>query len=167
MPRIALLSDTHSFLDPGVAPHIQSCDEVWHAGDIGSLAVTDALQSIKPLKAVFGNIDHKEIQGQFPEDLAFDCGGVKVLMTHIGGNPPKYNQRTLKLLREHTPGLFICGHSHILKVGRDKDRNMWCLNPGAAGNHGLHHMKTLVRFTLERGQLSALEVVELGVRGKG
>ena len=164
--KIGLLSDTHSYLDPKVFVHFRECDEIWHAGDIGDLTITSALESFKPLKAVFGNIDNKELQSKYPEDLRFNCEGVNVFITHIGGTPPKYNPRVRPLLSERPPDLFICGHSHILSIKRDPNlNNMLFVNPGAAGNHGLHRIKTLVRFSVEAKKISHMEVIELGKRG--
>ena len=129
--KIGLLSDTHSYLDPKVLDYFAACDEIWHAGDIGSTEVANKLADFKPLKAVFGNIDDRSIQDRFPEDLWFDCEGLAIWMTHIGGAPPNYNPRIVKKLKEKTPDIFICGHSHILRVKRDpKKNNMLYLNPG-------------------------------------
>lgn len=165
--KIGLLSDTHSYLDPKVFHYFESCDEVWHAGDIGAAEVVDALEKFKPLRAVYGNIDTKDLQIRFPEDLRFTCEGVDIFITHIAGKPPSYNARVKKLLREHTPQIFICGHSHILGITRDPGfNNMLFVNPGAAGNHGFHRMKTLVRFELLGGQIKNMEVIELGKRGE-
>lgn len=164
--KIGLLSDTHSYLDAKVFTHFRDCDEIWHAGDIGDSTVITQLESFKPLKAVFGNIDSKELQAKYPEDLRFMCEGVKVHITHIGGTPPKYNQRVKPMLYKHTPDIFICGHSHILCIKRDPNlNNMLFVNPGAAGNHGFHRMKTLVRFNIEGTKISNMEVIELGKRG--
>lgn len=164
--QIGLLSDTHSYLDPKVLEHFRNCDEIWHAGDIGDAQVTDQLMRAKPLKAVYGNIDSMEQRSAWPEDLCWTVEGVRVLMTHIGGTPPRYNPRVRKLLDELTPQLFICGHSHVLKIGRDATHNnMLFVNPGAAGNHGFHAMKTLVRFRILSGEIREMEVIELGKRG--
>jgi putative phosphoesterase len=164
--KIGLLSDTHSYLDPKVLEHFSKCDQIWHAGDIGDPGVLTELQSIKPVKAVFGNIDDKDMQVQWPENYRVDIEGMSILMTHIGGTPPRYNPRVKKLLAEKTPGLFICGHSHILKIGRDPAlNNMLFVNPGAAGNHGFHHMKTILRFEILEGEVRNMEVIELGKRG--
>lgn len=162
--RIGLISDTHSFIDPNWEKYFESCDEIWHAGDIGSLTVTDHLKSLKPLRAVFGNIDHKDIRAEFPETLVFNCEGVKVLMIHIGGYPDKYDGFARTLIMEEQPGLFICGHSHILRVIYDKKYKMLTMNPGAAGIHGFHKVKTIIRFTILEGRISDAEVVELGSR---
>ena len=162
---IGILSDTHSYLDPKVFVHFKNADEIWHAGDIGDASVIRELQNFKPVRAVYGNIDDKTIQAEFPEDLWFDCEGFKIWMTHIGGAPPNYNPRVKKILKDNTPGIFICGHSHILRIKKDPLHNLLYLNPGAAGNHGFHLMKTLVRFELVRKEIRKMEVIELGKRG--
>jgi len=163
---IGLLSDTHSFLDEKVMHYFRDCDEIWHAGDIGEVAVTNALKKFKPLRAVYGNIDDKETKLLFPEDLRFTCEGFDIWMTHIGGTPPRYNPRVKKILKENAPEIFICGHSHILRINRDPQfDNMLFLNPGAAGNQGFHSMKTLVRFELASHTIKKMEVIELGKRG--
>jgi uncharacterized protein len=166
MTRIGLISDTHSYFDPAIAQHFRDCDEIWHAGDIGDITVINQLAEIKPVKAVFGNIDDKSVQTQFPEDLWMEIEGFSIWMTHIGGVPPNYNPRIKKILKEKTPDIFICGHSHILKIIRDKERNLLFINPGAAGQHGFHHMRTVVRFDLHQKEIKNMEVVELGKRGK-
>ncbi|MEJ7644000.1 MAG: metallophosphoesterase family protein [Chryseolinea sp.] len=163
---IGLLSDTHGYLDEKIFGHFKDCDEVWHAGDIGSLALLDALKAFKPLRAVYGNIDDKTIVARVPEDLYFDCEGVKIFITHIGGKPPTYNPRVKKLLLHSNPDLFICGHSHMLQVKRDAMlNNMLFVNPGAAGNHGFHVMKTLIRFEIAESTIKNMEAIELGKRG--
>ena len=163
---IGLLSDTHGYLDEKIFTHFKDCDEVWHAGDIGSLALLEAMEAFKPLRAVYGNIDDKSIQARIPEDLIFNCEGLKIFVTHIGGKPPTYNPRVKKLLLQSKPGLFICGHSHMLQVRRDATLdNMLFVNPGAAGNHGFHAMKTLIRFEILDKKIRNMEVVELGKRG--
>ncbi len=163
--KIGLLSDTHSHLDPKIFDHFKDCDEIWHAGDIGDPAVVDSLEKFKPLRAVFGNIDDKNLQARFPEDLWFDCEGTKIWMTHIGGKPPNYNPRVKKGLREKIPDIFICGHSHILQVKKDEILNMLYINPGAAGNHGLHSIKTIIRMEIVQSKVKKMEVIELGKRG--
>ncbi len=160
MKKIGLLSDTHGFVDPAVKKHFADCDEIWHAGDIGSFEVTEELSSFKPLRAVYGNIDTPEMRRAFPENNCFELEGVKVLMTHIAGYPGKYNPRVQGLIQEHKPKLFVCGHSHILKVMPDKRFNLLHMNPGAIGNHGFHKVKTMLRFTLEKGTIKDLEVIE-------
>lgn len=163
--KIGLLSDTHGYLDPKIFDYIASCDEIWHAGDIGSTELADALENFKPLKAVYGNIDDMTMQRRFPEDLWFHCEGLFVLLTHIAGSPPRYNPRIKKLLKERSPDILICGHSHILKVMRDKTNNLLYLNPGAAGKHGFHAVKTLLRFDIAGGKISNMQAVDLGKRG--
>jgi len=164
---VGLISDTHSFLDPKVFDYFKNVDEIWHAGDIGDAAVADDLEKFKPLRAVFGNIDDKSMQVRFPEDLWFDCEGLKIWMTHIGGAPPNYNPRIKRILKERAPDVFICGHSHILRIKKDPAyNNMFYLNPGAAGNHGFHLIKTLVRFEVVRKEIKKMEVIELGKRGQ-
>ena len=168
MKKIGLLSDTHSFLDERIFQYFAECDEVWHAGDFGSMAVIDRLRAFKPLRGVYGNIDNTLIQAEMPLDLRFECEGVPVFMTHIGGYPGRYNPRVRKILMENPPrdGLFICGHSHILKAMPDRQLGFLHLNPGAGGNEGWHTVKTLMRFVLEGGRIRELEVIELGGRGK-
>jgi putative phosphoesterase len=164
--KIGLLSDTHGFLDSKACEHFKDCDEVWHAGDIGDIKIAEALERSKPLRAVFGNIDNKELQAKFPEDQFFRCEEFSVWMTHIGGVPPKYNSRVKKILKENPPDIFICGHSHILRIAKDVQHNdLLYINPGAAGNHGLHHTRTVVRFELTGREIKNMEVVELGRRG--
>lgn len=166
MIKVGLISDTHSFLDPKVKPSFDDRDEIWHAGDIGTNALTDELAAWKPLKAVYGNIDGHELRAEFPEDLIFTVEGLKVLITHIGGYPGHYSPRARKLIEEHMPDIFICGHSHILRVMRDpKYNNMLVMNPGAAGVQGFHKMKTLLRFDLDNGKILNVAAVELGKRG--
>lgn len=165
MKRIGLISDTHSALDETVFDYFEECDEIWHAGDIGHPSVADRLAAFRPLRAVYGNIDEPSLRHRFPEDLRFELEGVSVFMTHIGGYPGRYSQRVRELLRAQPPGLFICGHSHILKVMPDKKLGLLHINPGAAGYQGFHKVRTIVRFSLEAGRVSELQVVELGPRG--
>lgn len=166
MKRIGLLSDTHSFLDDKVFTYFAECDEIWHAGDIGSAEVADKLEAFKPLRAVYGNIDDKAMQLRFPLDLFFNCEGVDVFITHIGGYPGRYTKRVGDLIKTRRPSLYICGHSHILKVIPDPKYDLLHVNPGACGNEGFHQVKTLVRFSLDAGQIKDLEVIELGRRGR-
>ena len=164
--KIGLISDTHGFLDPRVLDHFRECDEIWHAGDIGTPQVADALASSKPLRAVYGNVDDKTLQARFPEDLHFTCEGLSVWITHIGGAPPRYNSRVKKVLASEVPDIFVCGHSHILRVGRDAVLGgMLYLNPGAAGNQGFHPIRTLLRFEVVGKEVHKMEVIELGRRG--
>lgn len=161
MKKIGLLSDTHSYLDKRVFEHFESCDEIWHAGDIGDFKVADELADFKPFRAVFGNIDEPLIRRQYPENMRFELEGVDVWMTHIGGYPGKYVPRIKKKILMHPPKLFICGHSHILKVQFDPKLKLLHLNPGAAGKQGWHTVQTLMRFNLEKGEIKNLEVIEL------
>lgn len=159
--KIGLLSDTHGDLDPKVESFFKDCDEVWHCGDIGSTEVADRLAESFHLRAVYGNIDGWELRRMFPGRLLFECGGVKVLMTHIGGYPGHYDTGILELLYRECPKLFVCGHSHILKVMYDKTLNCLHINPGAAGRYGFHKVRTAVRFAIEDGNIKDLEVLEL------
>lgn len=161
MHKIGLISDTHGFLPPGVPAFFESCDEIWHAGDIGTIELAKRLAEIKPLRAVYGNIDGTEIRQQFPEYLVFQIEKVTVLMMHIGGYPGGYNSKALSLIRLEKPGLFITGHSHILKVMYDKKYSLLHINPGAAGNYGWHRVKTYVRFAIEGKTIKDLEIAEL------
>ena len=164
--KIGLLSDTHSHLDPKVFEYFKECDELWHAGDIGDAVTVNELEKFKPLRAVYGNIDDQAMQVRFPEDLWFSCEGITIWMTHIGGAPPNYNPRIKKMLKDRIPDIFICGHSHILRIKKDRTyKNMLYLNPGAAGNHGFHLIKTLVRFEVIGKEIKNMEVIELGKRG--
>ena len=161
MRIIGLISDTHGFLDSRFVSHLKKCDEIWHAGDIGSMEVAEKLKEIVPLKAVFGNIDNHKIRLEFPENLRFMCEKVDVFITHIGGYPGRYDKRVKEKLQTNPPTLFICGHSHILKVMNDKKLGILHMNPGAAGNSGLHKVKTMLRFKIDGKNISDLEVVEL------
>lgn len=162
MTRIGLLSDTHGYLDENIFRHFEDVDEIWHAGDFGSLALADALSSFKPLRGVYGNIDDRDIRDRFGETAYFTCEGVAVFMTHIGGYPGKYSPMVKKAYRDHPFSLFISGHSHILKVMYDQDWECLHINPGAAGRQGWHKVRTLVRFRLEGREICQLEVIELG-----
>ncbi len=160
--RIGLLSDTHSYLHPRIREYFAECDEIWHAGDVGDIRVLDELKKMKPVRGVYGNIDGRDVRHEFPENLHFNCEGVSVLMTHIGGYPPRYNKRTRPMVRKERPGLFITGHSHILKIMHDpEDKKVLHINPGAAGKVGFHKVPTIVRFTLENGKVSDMQVIEL------
>lgn len=159
--KIACLSDTHGFFDKRLSDFLSTCDEIWHAGDIGSLAVAGTLASIKPLKAVCGNIDDYEMCLRFPEHQRFMCEGVDVWITHIGGYPGKYHPSVKQDLLRSPPQLFICGHSHILKVMNDKQTGLLHINPGAAGLSGLHKVQTAVRFVIDKHDITDLEIIEL------
>ena len=166
MIKIGLLSDTHSFLDEKVFRHFEDCDEVWHAGDIGSESVCCKLEDFKPFKAVYGNIDAKNIQTKYPENNIFTVEDMKIVITHIGGYPGKYPSRVKNLIKETTPDIFICGHSHILKVMTDHQHHkMLFINPGAAGNEGFHKIKTIMKFDIDKKKILNMKVIELGTRG--
>jgi putative phosphoesterase len=161
--KILLLSDTHSYIDDSIIFHVQQADEIWHAGDIGDFSLVRKLEEIKPLRAVYGNIDGEMVRREFPEDLWFEREGLSIWMTHIGGYPPRYNKRVKKILAERQPDIFVCGHSHILKVVRDQERGgMLCLNPGAVGRQGFQKVRTMLRFDLLQGEVKHMEVIELG-----
>lgn len=164
MKKILLLSDTHSHLDEKILKYVRLADEVWHAGDIGNLQVTDSLKNLKPLRAVYGNIDNAEARTEFPLNNRFWCEKVDVLITHIGGYPGKYNASIREELQNNPPKLFICGHSHILKVIFDKKLNLLHMNPGAAGIHGFHPVRTMLRFEINGDKIQNLEIIELGNR---
>lgn len=164
MKRIGLLSDTHSHFDERCIKYFMECDEIWHAGDIGDISVMDKLRKIAPTRAVYGNIDDHIVRAEYPENLRFVIEGVDVWMTHIGGKPYVYNKNIREEITKNPPQLFICGHSHICKVQMDKKLRTLYMNPGAAGIHGFHKMRTMLRFTLENGNIKDLEVIELGSR---
>jgi putative phosphoesterase len=165
LKKILLLSDTHGYIDDTILKYARMADEVWHAGDIGNLKVTDVLKAEKPLRGVYGNIDGNEARMEFPLNNRFMCEGVDVLITHIGGYPGKYNPAVNQELLLNPPKLFICGHSHILKVQFDQKHNLLHMNPGAAGISGFHQMRTMLRFEIEGDKIQSLEVIELGKRG--
>lgn len=165
MKKILLLSDTHSYIDDTILKYVSQADEVWHAGDIGDLAVTDTLKKIKPLRAVYGNIDDDKARMEFPLHNRFLCESVDVWITHIGGYPGRYNPSLRAALATNPPKLFICGHSHILKVMFDKKHNLLHMNPGAAGIHGFHQVRTMLRFVIDGDKIKDMEIVELGKRG--
>lgn len=166
MKWIGLLSDTHSWLDPKIMQHFEKVDEIWHAGDVGDASLIDAMQKLKPVRGVYGNIDDQNVKYQFPLHNRFELEGFDIWMTHIGGFPGKYNQNLLPIFRQNPPDIFICGHSHILRVMRDKKyNNMLTINPGAAGVHGFHQVRTAMRFKLEDKKIFEMEIIELGPRG--
>ncbi|MBC5823712.1 MAG: metallophosphoesterase family protein [Candidatus Eremiobacteraeota bacterium] len=166
MKRIGLLSDTHGYLDPRVMEYFARCDEIWHAGDFGD-GVAERLAAFKPLKGVYGNIDGPELRRDYPLDQRFDCEGVTVWMTHVGGYPGRYDRRVKKLLEAGQPQLFVCGHSHILRIMRDTKRGgMLVINPGAVGKAGFQRVKTIVRFAVDAGKVGQVEVIELGTQAK-
>lgn len=165
MVRVLLLSDTHGYIDNAILKHVDAADEVWHAGDLGSVEVAETLASRRPLRAVYGNIDGPQLRMRFPEDLVFNCGGARIFMTHIAGLPHNYPARIKALIGEHRPNALVCGHSHILKVEYSKTYNLVHLNPGACGHQGFHTMRTVLRFEISGGELKNLAVIELGKRG--
>lgn len=164
MTTIGLISDTHGYLDEAVFRHFANCDEIWHAGDFGSAAIAEALQQCKPLRGVYGNIDGQDIRSRFPETLVWTCEQVKIVMTHIGGYPPKYNPASQPLIQQHRPQLFISGHSHIVKILYDAKQHCLHMNPGAAGKQGWHTTRTLIRFVIDGKEMKHCEVIELGSR---
>ncbi|MEL6812562.1 MAG: metallophosphoesterase family protein [Bacteroidota bacterium] len=160
MTKILLLSDTHSYMDSKIMNHISWADEVWHAGDIGDLYVTDSIKKVKPLKAVYGNIDDAEARREFPLDLRFSCEEVDVWITHIGGYPGRYNPRIRDEIKRNPPRIFVTGHSHILKVMNDKNLKLLHMNPGAIGKHGFQKVRTMLRFEIDGKEIKNLEVIE-------
>ena len=159
--KIGLMSDTHSFLDAKIYEHFKDVDEIWHAGDIGTEGVADALEKFKPLRAVYGNIDNQAIRQRFPENLMWNTEGINVWMTHIGGYPGKYPARIKDVFKTNPPNLFICGHSHILKIMYDNKLQCLHMNPGAAGKHGWHKIRTIIRFVIDGKNIKDCEVIEL------
>jgi uncharacterized protein len=165
MLKIGLISDTHHYLDPQVADYFAGVDEIWHAGDFGSIEIASILEGIAPLTGVYGNIDGQDIRNVYPLHQRFTREGVDVWMTHIGGNPGRYALPIKKDLEDNPPDLFICGHTHILKIAKDREKeDMIYMNPGAAGVHGFHEFRTVVRFGLENGKIQEVEVINLGKR---
>ena len=160
MKKILLISDTHGYIDEKIIKYANQVDEIWHAGDIGDISVTDTLKTIKPLKAVYGNIDDQKIRSEFPLHNRFLCEKVDVWITHIGGYPKKYNPKIIDELKSNPPDLFICGHSHILKVINDKELNLLHINPGAIGKHGLHNVRTMIQFEISGDKIENLSIVE-------
>ncbi|MBT3570871.1 MAG: metallophosphoesterase family protein [Flavobacteriales bacterium] len=160
MKQIILLSDTHHTLDERFFPHFKKADEIWHAGDIGGLEVTDKLKEFAPIRAVWGNIDNRTTRTEFKGNLYFKCEKVNVMMTHIGGYPGRYDKKILPLIEQANPDLFICGHSHILKVMYDKKNNLLHMNPGAIGDYGIHKVKTILSFNIEGKEIKDLKVIE-------
>lgn len=164
MTNILLLSDTHGFLDEQMLKFVHWADEVWHAGDIGDIRVTDAIAKLKKLRAVYGNIDGPEARSQFPLDNKFELEGKKIWITHIGGYPSKYEARVKNELTINPVDIFVCGHSHILKIIYDKKFDVLHLNPGAAGKYGFHTVRTMIRFQLDVGEIKNMEIIELDIK---
>lgn len=164
MRKILLISDTHSHLDEKLYKYIQEADEVWHAGDIGTVELTDKLKYLKPLKAVYGNIDDTAVRKEFPKNLIFNCEEVKVYITHICGQPTNYLKEVKEIIKQEKPKLFICGHSHILKIMYQPQYELLHMNPGACGIHGFHQVKTALRFVIDATEIKDLAIIELGKR---
>ncbi|HEY1061760.1 MAG TPA: metallophosphoesterase family protein [Daejeonella sp.] len=164
MKTIGLISDTHGYLDDSVFRHFENCDEIWHAGDFGTIEIADQLNAFKPLRGVYGNIDGQDVRSQYPEHLRFDCEELNVWITHIGGYPGRYSPGIREEIYRNPPGLFISGHSHILKVIYDKKISCLHLNPGAAGKQGWHKVRTLLRFCISGEKIHNLDVIELANR---
>ena len=161
MKKILLLSDTHGHVDDHMMKYVKESDEVWHAGDIGTTQVTDTISSLKPLRAVFGNIDNHELRLSFPKELLFECEDINIYMTHIGGRPGRYAKGISEKIKSIKPKIFICGHSHILKIQYDKVNQLLFINPGAIGKHGFHKVRTMVRFEIEKSDIKNMEVIEV------
>ena len=153
MKKILLISDTHGYIDEKIIKYANQVDEIWHAGDIGDISVTDTLKTIKPLKAVYGNIDDQKIRSEFPLHNRFLCEKVDVWITHIGGYPKKYTPKIIDELKSNPPDLFICGHSHILKVINDKELNLLHINPGAIAKHGLHNVSKMIQIEINKNKI--------------
>jgi putative phosphoesterase len=165
MMKIGLISDTHNYLDPQTLDYFAECDEIWHAGDFGTIKIADQLKEVAPLVGVYGNIDGQDVRKEYPLHQRFMCEGLDVWMTHIGGIPGRYCIPIREEMENNTPELFICGHSHILKVARDQSMDkMLYINPGAAGRHGFQTERTIMRFTIESGKIENVEVINLGSR---
>ena len=160
MKKIAIISDSHGFLDQKIINHVKKCDELWHAGDIGNINTLDYLEKIINIKAVYGNIDGQKIRTRCPENLFFTCEGINVLMTHIAGKPGKYTQRVKKIIQKQKPNLFICGHSHILLVKKDLEYNHLHINPGAIGKEGFHKYRTMIIADINDKKIQNLNVVQ-------
>jgi putative phosphoesterase len=167
MKKILLLSDNHGYFGNEILAHALQADEVWHAGDIGSLVSIQPLMDALPFKAVYGNIDDHMMRRTFPLNQMFECEGLRVFMTHIGGYPGRYDARVRETIRSERPGLFICGHSHICKVMPDREHQLLHMNPGAYGHHGFHVMRTMLAFSVDEGKIADVRAIELGRRGRG
>ena len=161
MKKILLISDTHGYIDEKIIKYANKVDEIWHAGDIGNLSVTDKLKDFAPLRCVWGNIDNNTIRSEFKEILCFKCEEVNVMITHIGGYPKKYNKKILPLIEQKRPDLFISGHSHILKVMYDEKYKLLHMNPGAIGDYGAHKVKTILSFRINKKEIKNLKIIEL------
>ena len=161
MKKILLLSDTHGHVDDHIMKYVKESDEVWHAGDIGTTQVTDTISNLKPLRAVFGHIDNHELRLSFPQELLFECEDMNIYMTHIGGRPGRYSKGVSEKIKSLKPKIFICGHSHILKIQFDKVNQLLFINPGAIGKHGFHKVRTMVRFVVDKSDIKNMQVIEV------
>ena len=159
--KIGLLSDTHSIIDKRILKFFENCDEIWHAGDIGTIKTLESLEKFKKIRAVYGNIDNHQIRKEVNEFLLLKYEKLVILITHIAGKPPKYNKLTYNLIKKHKPNILVCGHSHILKIHRDKENDILIINPGASGNIGFHKFKTAIRFNIINSNIKNLEIIEL------
>tara|TARA_B110000263_G_scaffold235013_1_gene233130 strand:+ start:1004 stop:1495 length:492 start_codon:yes stop_codon:yes gene_type:complete len=159
--KIGLLSDTHSIIDKRILKFFENCDEIWHAGDIGTIKTLESLEKFKKIRAVYGNIDNHQIRKEVNEFLLLKYEKLVILIIHIAGKPPKYNKITYNLIKKHKPNILICGHSHILKIHRDKENDILIINPGASGNLGFHKFKTAIRFNIINSNIKNLEIIEV------
>ena len=159
--KIGLLSDTHSIIDKRILKFFKNCDEIWHAGDIGTIKTLESLEKFKKIRAVYGNIDNHQIRKEVNEFLLLKYEKLVILIIHIAGKPPKFNKLTYNLIKKHKPNILICGHSHILKIHRDKENDILIINPGASGNVGFHKFKTAIRFNIINSNIKNLEIIEL------
>lgn len=166
LKKILVISDTHSYVDNKIINYIKQADQIWHAGDLGNIEVLEKIKNISKTIAVYGNIDNKLIRTELKEYEVFSCEGVKVLIIHIAGKPPFYNQKTKSLVKNERPKILVYGHSHILKVGFDKKNELLLINPGAAGRHGFHKKRTMIRFEIDENSIQNMEIIELGLRSK-
>jgi hypothetical protein len=163
--KIGVISDTHGYLDDKVFNYFNECDEIWHAGDIGDFSVIDSLERFKPTIAVYGNIDSRKLRITYPEHQNLEREGLTLWMTHIGGYPPRYNPEIKPEIRNSKPDIFVCGHSHILRVMHDpQQKQTLYINPGAAGKHGFHKIRTIVRFEIVDKKIFNMQAIELGKR---
>ena len=165
MKKIALISDNHSYYGDEVIQNLKDCDEIWHAGDIGNLSSVEKFRNICTFRAVYGNIDDTSVRDIFPLNDIFECEGIKIFMTHIGGYPGRYSARANEIIKTEKPNLFICGHSHICKVVPDNINNLLHMNPGAYGHHGFHQVRTKLKFEIDNCKIQNLNAIELGLRG--
>jgi putative phosphoesterase len=159
--KIGLLSDTHSIIDKRILKFFKNCDEIWHAGDIGTIKTLESLEKFKKIRAVYGNIDNHQIRKEINKFLLLKYEKLVILIIHIAGKPPKYNKITYNLIKKHKPNILICGHSHILKIHRDKENDILIINPGASGNVGFHKFKTAIRFNIINSNIKNLKIIEL------